>query len=175
MRVATLILAVGVLQETPSLETMLERLFSYVTAYEAHLSELIADEEMEQNRLDAAGAFGMTASGAWRKWKSEIAFVRLPGEGAWLGYRNVIVVDGRRVRDDNVRLQKLLASAVGTRDPSAPPSSLKVSFAPQAEVGILVPVRMHEIYPYRYGRGNGDARYSNFHRFATSARVVPQP
>jgi hypothetical protein len=54
-------------------------------------------------------------------------------------------------------------------------SSLRVSFAAQPGLDILVPVRMRETFPFRGGRGSSDARYSNFRRFATSARIVPQP
>ena len=277
MPAATLLLALGVLQSAPPLEKTLETLFAYLVSYEARLSELIADEAMQQSRLNSASPFGVTAGNSWRKWTSEIAFVRLPGEGAWLGYRNVIVVDGKRVREDSSRLQNLLARGpneqkraldlalasarfnlglprttnvptlplefvhprhrnrltfkvhgtervhgrqlrrvsfeeqvrptlirdpdghdilsrgsvwfeegsgrifeaevrmVAAFDPNGPESSLKVSFAPQPGLDILVPVRMRETFPFRSGWGQSDARYANFRRFGTSARIIPQP
>ena len=275
MRAAALILALGALQGAPSLEATLEAVFSYVVAYEARLVEFIADEEMQQSHLNAASSFDAGPGANWRKWQAEVAFTRLPGGGSWLGYRNVLVVDGKPVGNDD-RLQNLLARganekkravdlafasarfnlgtsrttnmptlplefvhprhrdrltyklhgierlsgrplrrlsfeehvrptlirdpdggdlwtrgsiwieestsrifeaevrSVSTLDPNAPDSSLRVTFATRAGVDILVPVRMREIFPFRTGRGTGDARYSNFRRFATAARIIPQ-
>jgi hypothetical protein len=274
MRTAALILVLGALRSAPSLEATLEAVFSYVVAYEARLTELIADEAMQQSR---PAAFAVAAGRTQRKWTSEIAFMRLPGDGPWLGYRNVIVVDGRRVREDSARLQTLLARGpneekraldlalasarfnlglprttnmptlplefvhprhrdrltfklegmdrvngrslrrlsfqehvrptlirdpegpdilsrgsvwieegtgrifeaevrmVAGDDPSGPEASLRVSFAPQPGFDILLPVRMRETFPLGSGLGTSDARYSNFRRFATTARLVPQP
>jgi hypothetical protein len=266
MRAATLLLAIGALQQAPSLETTLSAVFSYVVTYEARLAEFIADEAMQQNRLDSSGFDGGRGV-SWRRWRSEVAFTRLPGGGSWLGYRNVLVVDGKPVGND--RLQNLLARGPDeqkraldlayasarfnlgmprtTNMPTLPleflhprhrnrltyqlhgiervngrllrrlsfeehvrptlirdpdgvdilsrgsvwieestsrifeaevrpaESSLRVSFASQPGLDILVPVRMRESFPFRTGRGAGDARYSNFRHFATTARIVPQP
>jgi hypothetical protein len=276
MRAGALVLALGLLQSAPSLEATLEAVFSYVVAYEARLVEFVADEEMQQSRLNAASTLDAPPGATWRKWQAEIAFTRLPGGGSWLGYRNVLVVDGKPVGNDE-RLQNLLTRGAdekkravdlafasarfnlgtsrttnmptlplefvhprhrkrltyklhgiervngrqlrrvsfeehlrptlirdpdggdlwsrgsiwieestsrifeaevrssSTLDPHAPDSSLRVTFATQAGMDILVPVRMREIFPFRSGRGSGDARYSNFRRFATAARIVPQP
>ena len=269
MRAATLLLALGTLQGAPSLEATLEGVFKYVVAYEARLVEFVADENMEQGRFNSASAFGVESGATWRKWRSEVAFMRLPGGGPWLGYRNVLVVDGKPVGHDD-RLQNLLARGPDekkravdlayasarfnlglprtTNMPTLPlefvhprhrdrltyrvhgiervngrqfrrlsfeervrptlirdegdvdiwssgsiwieestssifevevrwpaESSLRVSFASQPGLDILVPVRMREIFLFRSGRGSSDARYSNFRRFATTARIVPQP
>ena len=267
MRAATLLLAIGALQQAPSLETTLSAVFSYVVTYETRLGDFIADEAMEQNRLDSS-AVGVGRGISWRRWKSEVAFTRLPGGGSWLGYRNVLVVDGTPV-GNNDRLQNLLARgpdekkravdlayasarfnlgmARTTNMPTLPleflhprhrnrltyqlhgiervngrllrrlsfeeqvrptlirdpdgadvwswgsvwieestsrifeaevrsdESSLRVSFAAQPGLDILVPVRMRETFPFHTGRGTGNARYSDFRRFATAARIVPQP
>ena len=275
MRVVTMLVTLGLLQNAPSLDATLEVMSSYLTAYEARLSELMADEAMQQSRPNYVGAYGSSAATAWRKWTAEIAFMRLPGEGAWLGYRNVIVVDGRRVRDDSARLQTLLARGpneekraldlalasarfnlglprttnvptlplefvhprhrdrlkyklegiervngrqlrrlsfqehvrptlirdpdgrdilsrgsvwieegtgqifeaevlmVAGDDPRGPEASLRVSFALQPGFDILLPVRMRETFPFRSGQGTSDARYRNFRRVGTSARIVP--
>lgn len=60
------------------------------------------------------------------------------------------------------------------RDTGAPPPKLRVDFAPHRELGMMVPVEMMEVFSVTGGRGEGRARYSNFRRFGTSARIVPQ-
>lgn len=63
-------------------------------------------------------------------------------------------------------------TADGLRDPS----QLDVEFDDHKDLGLLVPVRMDERFPvYRSNAGRGRATYSNFRRFQTSARIVPQP
>ncbi len=52
---------------------------------------------------------------------------------------------------------------------------LSVTFVVHEGLGMLVPDRMHEIFAIGSGLGDGTARYSNFRRFSTSARIVPQP
>jgi len=62
-------------------------------------------------------------------------------------------------------------TADGLRDPS----QLDVEFDDHKDLGVLVPVRMDERFPVsRSSAGTGRATYTNFRRFQTSARVVPQ-
>jgi hypothetical protein len=51
-----------------------------------------------------------------------------------------------------------------------------VEFAPNANLGLTVPVRMEEVFfiPQR-SRGWGEATYSNYRRFTTAGRLVPGP
>ena len=56
-----------------------------------------------------------------------------------------------------------------------PPPRLRVEFAPNQELGIMVPRSMTEEFSVQRGRGRGHATYTNFRRFGTSARIVPQP
>ena len=51
---------------------------------------------------------------------------------------------------------------------------LHVTFVEHRGLGLLVPDRMREVFAVGSGLGDGNARYSNFRRFSTSARVVPQ-
>ena len=53
---------------------------------------------------------------------------------------------------------------------------VRVEFSDDAALGIVVPTRMEEVFfdPPR-GRGEGEARYSNYRRFTTNARLVPPP
>lgn len=276
MRTATLLLSLVSLQAAPSLETTLSRLHAYLLDYEPRLSKLMADEAMTQTHLRPAQTFG--GQPTWRQLKSEIAFVRLPGEGPWLGYRHVTTVDGKSVTERPDRLQALLAqggdeakraiemakesarfnlglprttnvptlplemlhprhrerlkfelhrveridgrrlrrvsfeevsrptlirepdgddiisygsvwvdeasgrifevevrSVAATQPVRTPPESVvRISFAEDPGMGLLVPIRMRETFPIGTGTGSGDARYSNFRRFETSARIVPQ-
>jgi hypothetical protein len=62
------------------------------------------------------------------------------------------------------------------RSPRAPqPPQLRVDFAPNAQLGFLVPIEMRERFHTERGSGEGTATYKNFRRFGTSARIVPQP
>lgn len=273
MRAAVFFVALAGLQATPSLETTLSRLHEYLLDYEPSLSKLMADEMMRQTNVQPS-PFGQSTR---RELKSEIAFVRLPGNGPWLGYRNVTAVNGRAMAEQPDRLQSLLAQgsdegrralamalesarfnlgsprttnvptlpldilhprhrdrlefelhgidrvhgrrlrrlafeevarptmirnpdgsdilsygSVWLEEPlgrvfeaevrfvhgihpigTVPEAVLRVSFAEQTALGLLVPIRMRETFPIGTGTGTGDARYSNFRRFETAARIIP--
>ncbi len=56
-----------------------------------------------------------------------------------------------------------------------PPVEMMVEFVEHEKLGLLVPDRMTEtFYAATRGAGRGEARYSNFRRFGTAARVVPR-
>ena len=73
----------------------------YLRAYEPQLSAVVADEEMSQS------------SRGWdihhRRIHSEVAFVSLPANAGWLGFRRVVKVNGKAVKDRGVPLAQLLA------------------------------------------------------------------
>jgi hypothetical protein len=52
-------------------------------------------------------------------------------------------------------------------------NTLRVDFMHHAELDMLVPKEMREEFFVPRGRGTGRARYSNFRRFTTAARIVP--
>jgi hypothetical protein len=57
------------------------------------------------------------------------------------------------------------------------PTKLSVDFAPNEQLGMMVPVQMREVFSAFGGldaRGDGVAIYSNFRRFGTGGRIVPQ-
>jgi hypothetical protein len=269
MKTVALLLPFALLQPSaePSLEQLLDRLSAYLTQYEPLISEVIADEVMTQrDRFAARSRYGVS-----RRLKSEVAFMRLPGGGEWMGFRLVHEVNRRPVSDQQTRLQQLL-SATGdeyrrgiaiaresarhnlgvSRTTNVPllafhllhprnrgrftyekhglervtgrqlrridftervvptiiqtslggdvpsrgsiwldeatgavyetvvvdrdggPARLEVTFTMDNTLGILVPQRMREVFPLSGAVGEGDARYSNFRRFTTSARIVPQ-
>ena len=276
MRAAAVLVALASLQATPSLDATLSRLHEYLLDYEPQLSKLMADELMRQTHSRPAQA--RSGEPTWRELNSEIAFVRLPGEGPWLGYRNVTTVNGRTIVERPDRLQALLAGgrdesqralemaqesarfnlgqarttnvptlpleilhprhrqrltfelhgvqrlngrrlrhlsfeevsrptlirtpdggdivsygSVWIEEPSGrvfevelrsvagtqpmrtlPEAILRVSFAEDAAIGFLVPTRMRETFAIGTSTGTGEARYSNFRRFQTSARIIPR-
>jgi hypothetical protein len=51
---------------------------------------------------------------------------------------------------------------------------VRIDFGEDKTLGFLVPLEMNETFPATVARGDGKARYSNFRRFQTSARIVPQ-
>jgi hypothetical protein len=53
-------------------------------------------------------------------------------------------------------------------------ASIAVNFGRDPALGLLVPQEMREVFGAPQGRGQGTARYSNYRRFTTSARIVPQ-
>ena len=57
--------------------------------------------------------------------------------------------------------------------PGRPPY-VRVDFAPNEDLQLMVPVTMTEGFYAARGRGEGRATYRNFRRFGTSARIVPQ-
>jgi hypothetical protein len=70
------------------------------------------------------------------------------------------------------RVEWIYAPAIGS------PMSLKVEFARDDKLNMMVPVEMREEFPSMGGlnsRGDGVAYYSNYRKFGTGARIVQQP
>jgi hypothetical protein len=55
------------------------------------------------------------------------------------------------------------------------PTWLRVDFATEKTLKMVVPVTMRERFNWIADTGTSLATYTNFRRFQTSARVVPQP
>jgi len=55
------------------------------------------------------------------------------------------------------------------------PNIIRVEFVQNKQFGMLVPSVMDEVFPLYGGTGTGQARYSNFRRFQTSARIITPP
>ncbi|MBY0492646.1 MAG: hypothetical protein K2Y23_00400 [Cyanobacteria bacterium] len=281
--IRTLLLSVIVLQTPSDLDATLMRLDAYILAYEPKLSELIADETFVQEvNLPREQLYwprearSPGPSRVRRSIKSEVAFVALPDNAGWLGFRHVTSVDGRVVRDGktsliaalqtngydaaralldasaeynlglprttnlpnlplellrernrkrfDVRLDSrekiqstntlrvslveqltptLIRNPVSNADmPSVvrawindrtgellraevktfaslaakePENAIVVDFEVNKALGMLLPIRMRETFPVERPRlGTGVANYSNFRRFQTSARIIPQ-
>jgi hypothetical protein len=277
MKASALALTVLLSLQSSAPDALLAKLDAYLTGYEAKLSELIADEQMSQEvRYPVAGPRrGDPGVGFFvQRLGSEVAFIALPGDAGWLGFRHVKTVDGRpvdevsslttalsgtnldparalleasaahnlglrrntnlpnlpleflhrrnrrrlvahldgseRVRGVNTirvvfkerarptlvkhpngsdqpsvarawidpRNGRLLRAEVITFSDAAmkrSEHSIRVEFDQDRQLGLLVPREMREKFPDdRGGAGKGTAAYSNYRRFTTSARIVPQ-
>lgn len=252
----------------PDLDSVFEKLDAYLDKYEGELSAVVADEIVVQ---EAEGRFLPRKT---RRLLSDIAFLRLPGEFEWLGFRHVKMLDGKPVMAVGPTLQELLANTTAdavaqtrllvngsskynlgnprtVNMPNLPlellnrryrhrydarldgrervrrhavdvvalaeigpppiiynggynlqtmvrawidaesgalwraevrmkrfgsremPSRLRVEFAVDKGLAIMVPVEMREDFFVDLGSGRGQHTYSNFRRFQTSARIVP--
>jgi len=250
-------------------DAVLERLDAYLEVYESELSTIVADELLIQE------TDGRLIRRENRRLQSEIAFIRLPGDREWLGFRSVRVINGKplvgvkplaellagstadtlqqtsllvnesakynvgnprtinmpnlplellsrrhrhrydvlykgrtRMHDravDEVELRELVGTPIVynegppirsevrawidaesgalwraevtlrvTGDRRNPPW-LRVDFARDRAVNLIVPVTMRERFNALADTGTSAASYSNFRRFQTSGRIVPQP
>ncbi len=89
--------------QPPTLPTLLGAAASYVASYEERVSYLVFDEDYVQ-RVQSLGA----APAAERRLRSEVAVVNTPYFG-WIGFRDVLEVDGKPVGNRQGRLQELFA------------------------------------------------------------------
>jgi len=87
----------------PELALILKRVGDYVVEYERSFSDLVAEETYAQR---VAGACSVCK----RTTRADLVFVRLSGEIPWASYRDVFEVDGRKVREHEQRLVKLLSN-----------------------------------------------------------------
>ena len=99
------------------LERVLALTGSYLVAYEKALTAVVAEEQYDQ-WIDTGRGSGTTSTGGMRgrpaeqgptkrSLVSDFLMIRWPGEAAWFGFRDVLVVDGRPVRDREQRLLEL--------------------------------------------------------------------
>ncbi len=90
----------------PALAELLEKAGAYVAGYERTFSDLLAEEKYTQQLLlSRHGGVQQT-----RVMRSELLFVRLPGDIPWTTFRDVFESDGRAVRDRESRLEKLFVA-----------------------------------------------------------------
>lgn len=98
----------------PTAQEVRTRLSAYLSEYEPKLSELIADESLLQR--DVPKREGRPGADAFLKRTlfSEVAFIALPGNLGWLGFRRVLKIDDSAVDDPLGSLNAVLGS--GARD-----------------------------------------------------------
>lgn len=86
----------------PEAGAVRDALDRYLRAYEPELSALVADEEMNQRTRED---WKITN----RRLVSEVAFVALPGDAGWLGFRRVKSVNRKAVSDTGPPLAVLMS------------------------------------------------------------------
>jgi hypothetical protein len=111
MRLATLFVAVVVaLPAPPSLKDVMRRVGAYVDGYGDRASIVVCTEKYEQ-RADGSKALPET-----RTLVSDFALVYADSIHGWLGFRDVVDVNGRAVQDREDRLARVLMGAEGRFD-----------------------------------------------------------
>jgi hypothetical protein len=103
-------------QSDQDLVGILARMSDYLRRYETELSAVVAEERYEQ-WIETGGSTPNASPGRVRESAgpgptrriliSEFLMIRWPGESAWLGFRDVMFVDGVVVRNRQERLVKL--------------------------------------------------------------------
>ena len=87
-----------------------DRLDKYLLEYEPQLSTLIAEERFSQRDGPSRQAVVNGAPDTvHRQIVSEVAFITLPGKAGWLGFRRVLRVNNKDVKDKGTPLATLLA------------------------------------------------------------------
>jgi hypothetical protein len=87
----------------PTLDDVLEHLTTYLSNYSDRLSRTVASEEYKQT----AGS-GRTYAEA--TLQSEFSVLKVPGYAGWLGFRDVLKVNGHAVQDHDSQLEQLVLS-----------------------------------------------------------------
>lgn len=98
-------------QASLSLKDVMTRVEGYVGSYGEKASVVVCSERYEQ-RSRASGA----SAEATRTLVSDVAIVKADAIRGWLGFRDVLEVDGRRVADREDRLANVLMASQGRFD-----------------------------------------------------------
>lgn len=85
-----------------SLDEVLARMRAYLTEYVRHLPAVIATEQYHQRAGSGVRALR-------RQLESDYGFIQVPGDLEWIGFREVLAVDGKPVPDSAHRLAQLFA------------------------------------------------------------------
>lgn len=93
-------------QPRPKLDDVLRQAAAYVRRFENNFAAIITDETYEQDDVQSRPTGRAYQE---RRIRSEMLFMRLPGEGlSWLSARNVLEVDGHAVTDSHDRLERTI-------------------------------------------------------------------
>lgn len=91
------------------LDDTLRRAASYVRRFEQEFASVLLDEVYDQHQSYRQPASVRTPVTAHRQLRSEMLFMRVPGQGlSWLTARNVLEVDGQPVPDSADRLERAI-------------------------------------------------------------------
>jgi hypothetical protein len=97
--------------DEPSLKDVLRRVTRYVDSYGEKASIVVATERYTQEITSHSAA-----ARRYRTVVAEFALVKIAGLGDWIGFRDVVEVDGTRVTDREDRLLDALMTATGGFD-----------------------------------------------------------
>lgn len=103
-------IAVMLLAQPPTADVLRARLAAYLTDYEPRLSALIADELLVQENRRGSRPTGGLGPHEYKTIHAEVAFIALPGDAGWLGFRRVTKVGGQAVTDAAASLNTALAA-----------------------------------------------------------------
>jgi hypothetical protein len=95
----------------PALKDVLRRVTAYVEAYGEKASVVVATERYTQSSV-SRGQSGVNQ----RVLVADFAIVKAEANHTWIGFRDVIEVDGRRLADRENRLIEVLTSSSGSID-----------------------------------------------------------
>jgi hypothetical protein len=98
--------------DRPKLKDVVRRMSAYVESYGEKASIVVATEHYTQEVMGSDPA----ARGERRETVAEFAILKAQGFGGWVGFRDVIEVDGRSLTDRKDRLIQVLTSAAGAHD-----------------------------------------------------------
>ena len=102
------LLAAGRAQEAPpTAEQVLARMDAYFDDYRPALGRLVAEERLVQYAARGTGS-GVNAIRITREINSDVAFIDLPGDAGWLGFRDVRTVSNKNVREPGPSLAEVL-------------------------------------------------------------------
>lgn len=86
-----------------------DRLDKYLVEYEPRLSAVVAEERTSQRDAPTRdAAVNVAPDSKFRNIVSEVAFISLPGDAGWLGFRRVVKVNGKDIKDAGTPLHVLL-------------------------------------------------------------------
>jgi hypothetical protein len=97
----------GTAQNNISLATVLDRLHSYLAEYADRLPATIASEHYVQRA-------GTGVQSQVSTLDSDFGIIRLPGVHEWLGFRDVLLKDGKAVSDHEKRLDTIFRNPSST-------------------------------------------------------------
>ena len=100
--IIVLVTALPHAQTEPVLEDVLARMHAYLNEYAKQLPAMIATERYQQR-------FGSGMRRSQRLLVSDYGLIQVQGDSEWLGFREVLSVDGKQVTDSARRLTELLA------------------------------------------------------------------
>ena len=147
----------GATKHEPGLDDVLARVAAYVADYERALGNVVAEEIYEQSDEGLAVQRGRKGAPARTRLKlrSEFVLVRVAG-GEWLGFRDVLEVDGEPVQGREVRLAELFSRGL----PSGPQLRALVAESARYNIGTIDRNFNLPTLPLRVARSENRARFA---------------